>query len=94
MGEVSRLTNRCYCFFFYIKPQPYGYVVNKPLVVIVFFSTSNHNHMQDSMLPYTVVIVFFSTSNHNLPVNNSQSFRVVIVFFSTSNHNFFMYFSL
>ncbi len=42
--------------------------MNVNTVVIVFFSTSNHNHTKGKDCIPCVVIVFFSTSNHNLSI--------------------------
>ena len=71
----------CYCFFFYIKPQPFPWCYKGALVVIVFFSTSNHNAEFILYFYCKVVIVFFSTSNHNGRVSAYLLFLLLLFFF-------------
>ncbi len=55
----------CVIFLFYIKPQPCCPMPTSALVVLYFYSTSNHNQMMDRFYPNRVVLYFYSTSNHN-----------------------------
>ena len=74
-------TTGCYCFFFYIKPQPLQLCFIFLWVVIVFFSTSNHNLALFGNGGFGVVIVFFSTSNHNLNGCNACHIWLLLFFF-------------
>ena len=53
----------------------------KLVVVIVFFSTSNHNMTDKQMNDNVVVIVFFSTSNHNLVLRGEHEDLLLLFFF-------------
>ena len=50
-------------------------------VVIVFFSTSNHNPELCLMSKNRVVIVFFSTSNHNWLRTMAMNVPLLLFFF-------------
>ena len=64
--DVGTESNSCIISFLYIKPQLNPASVNRRMVVLYRFSTSNHNHVaRNNALP-DVVLYRFSTSNHNL----------------------------
>ena len=56
---------RCISVLFYIKPQPFNSTGSLLQVVYPFFSTSNHNGLENLVYREFVVYPFFSTSNHN-----------------------------
>ena len=65
----------------YVKPQPYRVKTSVEVVVIVFFSTSNHNALTIAHPLYAVVIVFFSTSNHNGVTDHATTTKLLLFFF-------------
>ena len=72
---------------FYIKPQPSSAKVQKFLIVLCLFSTSNHNATILFFLYDFIVLCLFSTSNHNAVLIVAVGDAIVLCLFSTSNHN-------
>ena len=56
----------CLISLFYIKPQPWTYLMTYKLIVLYLFSTSNHNKPDTKLVDAYIVLYLFSTSNHNL----------------------------
>ena len=83
---IDELTS-CISSVSYIKPQHFGYIKHRIMVVYRPFPTSNHNLFRFVQHTRKVVYRPFPTSNHNLFYSAVR--RIVVVYrpFPTSNHN-------